>query len=963
MMRTIVFATNNPHKLEEVRDIVADKIRIAGLSEIGCFDEIPETADTLEGNALLKAQYVKEHYGYDCFADDTGLEIDALGGEPGVRSARYAGEDCKPADNIRKLLEALDGKTDRKARFRTVIAALLNGGEHFFEGEVKGRIIGDKRGREGFGYDPVFVPEGYGETFAEMGADVKNGISHRAIATRRFIDWLLKNSLIFVIAIMCTSVASAQNYKDWTTHLAYSEATRVADAGDRVYVLADGALYSYGKSWEEVTLYTKQNGLHDTDIRLIRYNSDTHILVAVYVNGNIDLIGDDGDVANMPQLKNTSTVRNKTVNDIYFHGSLAYLACDFGVMEVNFDKREVLNTYFLDRSITSICILGDRIYAATGSELLEASTRDNLLDRSVWKTKPLEHPSLQEGDNEILRALVFKDCLVLGIEDKGAYYETADGELKQFYVQIYIKGLECEGDELLIYTGNDLVIYPNFERFTYFNAGHINHVSSRQADGTYWIATGSDGLKGFSKGADNQYSTSVSDIHINSPKRNNNAFMTFNKERLLITGGGRSSDRLGIPGTLMTLEEGHWENFDEAKANIKISKLIGSVSRDYMGVAVDPADDNHYFVATYGEGIIEIKDGEFVELYNSRNSTLKSTFDSNGHLSYIRTGCAVFDKEGNLWTTNSLVQNALNIRKANGDWVAHYYPPLNNADKLDRIVILSNGHKWVNVPYDNAGIFVLDDNGTIDDASDDRYNFFSSFRDAQSSSGADISANEYLCMAEDRSGTMWIGTNIGLLRCGTPSRAISNPELLSCTRLVRDDEAYFLSGESVTAIAVDADNQKWIGTGSQGVFLINEDGSNTIYNFNTDNSPLLSNTINSIAINNSTGEVFFGTDKGLASFKSGVISGAKPFADVYAYPNPVRPEHSEKVTITGLSNNASVKITDLSGNLVYQGRAVGSQMVWNCRAANGARVATGIYLVIVATSDASQSVVTKIAVI
>ncbi|MDR1814154.1 MAG: T9SS type A sorting domain-containing protein [Tannerella sp.] len=218
-------------------------------------------------------------------------------------------------------------------------------------------------------------------------------------------------------------------------------------------------------------------------------------------------------------------------------------------------------------------------------------------------------------------------------------------------------------------------------------------------------------------------------------------------------------------------------------------------------------------------------------------------------------------------------------------------------------------------------------------------------------------------MVEDLSGTVWIGTNIGLLRCGTPSRAIENPEQLSCSRLIRDSEAYFLSGESVTSLAVDADNQKWIGTATQGVFLINEDGSETIYNFNTDNSPLLSNAITTIAINNETGEVFFGSDKGLVSFKSGVVSGKASFSDVYAFPNPVRPDFSDKVTITGLKNNANVKITDISGNLIYQGRAVGSNMVWNCRSARGERVSSGVYLVIAATSDGAESVVTKIAVV
>lgn len=187
----IVFATNNPHKLEEIRKITDGTIEILSLSDIGCHEEIPETGATLEANALIKAQFVKERYGYDCFADDTGLEVDALGGAPGVYSSRYAGEACNPQENMDKLLRELNGKNDRSARFRTVIALLLDGETLFFEGEVAGRIIEERRGEAGFGYDPVFVPDGYNQTFAELGNDEKNRISHRAIATRKVVEFLL----------------------------------------------------------------------------------------------------------------------------------------------------------------------------------------------------------------------------------------------------------------------------------------------------------------------------------------------------------------------------------------------------------------------------------------------------------------------------------------------------------------------------------------------------------------------------------------------------------------------------------------------------------------------------------------------------------------------------------------------------------------------------------------------------
>lgn len=189
----LVFATNNRHKLDEVRAIVGDRVDVLSLNDIGCYDDIPETADTLQGNALIKARYIHEKFGVDCFADDTGLEVEALDGAPGVYSARYAGEECDSEANMQKLLQNLTGKSNRNAQFRTVIALIIKGEEKLFNGIVKGTITEEKRGDSGFGYDPVFVPEGFSESFAQMSGDMKNSISHRYRATRELSNYLKEN--------------------------------------------------------------------------------------------------------------------------------------------------------------------------------------------------------------------------------------------------------------------------------------------------------------------------------------------------------------------------------------------------------------------------------------------------------------------------------------------------------------------------------------------------------------------------------------------------------------------------------------------------------------------------------------------------------------------------------------------------------------------------------------------------
>ena len=187
MKKKFVFATNNAHKLEEVTAILGNKIELLSMKDINCHADIPETADTLEGNALLKARYIFENYQLDCFADDTGLEVEALNGAPGVYSARYAGDAHNSEANMKKLLQDMEGIENRKAQFRTVFALIINGKEHLFEGIVKGEITKHRHGTSGFGYDPVFIPEGYTQTYAEMGNELKNKISHRGRAIQQLI--------------------------------------------------------------------------------------------------------------------------------------------------------------------------------------------------------------------------------------------------------------------------------------------------------------------------------------------------------------------------------------------------------------------------------------------------------------------------------------------------------------------------------------------------------------------------------------------------------------------------------------------------------------------------------------------------------------------------------------------------------------------------------------------------------
>ena len=328
----IVFATNNEHKLSEIRDILGDKMEVLSLNDIGCHVDIPETGQTLEENALQKAQYVYDHYGYNVFSDDTGLEVDALGGAPGVHTARYAGGEGHDAEaNTRKLLYELRDQDNRKARFRTAIALICNKEVNYFEGIVEGEITREKRGEKGFGYDPVFKPDGYDGTFAELGVEVKNQISHRARAVQKLVKYL--SSIMCCLLALLPINVNAQT-GTWHNYLAYYDVQDICKAENDLYVLASNALYSYNLTDQSITTYDKVNGLSDTYITHIKWNPTAKRLIIVYQDQNIDMMEEGGGVINLSDFYHKAMTGDKTVNSIYIHEQYAYLCCGFGIVKL-----------------------------------------------------------------------------------------------------------------------------------------------------------------------------------------------------------------------------------------------------------------------------------------------------------------------------------------------------------------------------------------------------------------------------------------------------------------------------------------------------------------------------------------------------------------------------------------------------------------------------------------------------
>ena len=864
----IVFATNNQHKLSEIRDILGESIEVLSLKDINCDVDIPETGKTLEENALQKAQYVYDHYHIDCFADDTGLEVDALGGAPGVYSARYAGEGHDSEANMAKLLKELGDEDNRKARFRTVIALIQKKNicpcgcnsikeVHQFEGIVDGEIIRERRGGEGFGYDPIFQPDGYDKTFAELGMDIKNHISHRARATQKLADYLLKIFILLFTFHFSLLTASAQ-VGTWKNYLSYNHIEQIYAAGDDIFVRASNGLYLYNKKDQSITTFDKINGLSDTNIKLIGWSKQAKRLIAVYQNSNIDLVETNGTITNISSLYSKTMTEDKTVNNVFIQGQFAYLSTGFGIVKVNMQKAEITETYHLGKNITATSIKNNTIYAKIDdATVLSAPLASNLLDPGNW-VETADYPA---------------DTFVFDQSDWETYYDL------------------------------------------------------------------------------------ISTLDPGGPKYNYFAFMRFINDRLYTSGGGTNATH--IPPSIQVLKDNEWQIYQDTG----IMEITGVNPLNMNCIDVDPADPEHVFAGSRS-GVYEYRNGKFIKLYNHTNSPIEP-FDGISK-DYELIHGVKFDPSGNLWILNSQApsQSLIELTK-DGDFVEHKKSVLMKLDgksngNLCNMVIDSRGYLWfVNNHWISPAAYKM----TFDNTSIKEYSNF-----VNQDGTAIIGMNGISCVAEDKDGNMWIGTDVGPFLLDKSQIDAESP-VYTQVKVPRNDGTnyadYLLNKVNITAICIDAGNRKWMGTNGDGVYLISADNLTQLHHFTIDNSLLLSNNIQSMAINNKTGEVFFGTDNGLCSFVSDAttINDEMTEDNVWAYPNPVTPDYTGLITIVGLTYNADVKIVSSNGALIAEGRSNGGTFTWNGKDKNGNRVASGVYMVVTATSDSKKGTVCKIAFI
>lgn len=687
----------------------------------------------------------------------------------------------------------------------------------------------------------------------------------------------------------------------WTLHFAYQDVTQIAVTPNLTYGLSEGALFSVSRSDEAIHYYNRLSGLSDANIASINYDYSTGLLLILYANGNIDLLNDEGDVWNIADLRiKQLSGTSKVANNVTMYNGYAYLAMQFGIMQINMRRHEIADTYYvgedgMDVNVMSVGFSGDSIYALASNRLYAAALTDNLVDYHVWKSGPL--------------------------------------------------------NDLLIDKFTNLQTLPQATDTIHYH-------------GDTFIAAGSDGIVQLA--ANGTYHNYVP----NGPSTNMPYNMTVFGNRLIAVPGGRWAQEFHRPAHVMIYDNGSWTNI----RNEQIADLPDWMPRlDFVSTAIDPANPRHFFVASYGTGLYEYIDDAYsrhFSFYNSPNGLEKAAADANGYY-YTRVDGPAFDTDGNLWMMNAGgYANNICILARDGSWRS-----FNMYQGARRIVFETPGqilvdrnrpnHKWIPSLRSSSsagspvGLGLIDDNGTPLDHSDDRMAFYSSFVDQF---GSTVTPDNIYSIAQDNEGAVWVGTNEGVFSIPANHNFFQSNACLRY-KINRNDGSgladFMLSSESIRAIAHDGGNRHWFGTAGNGVFLIqyrDVDDVATIYHFTTANSPLPSDNIFSIAILPETGEVFFGTESGLASFRSDASAPHENFSTAYVFPNPVRPGYEGNITFSGLMEATYVKVVDEAGNLVFSTRSNGGMAVWNGRDANGRKVAPGVYRAFCNTPEGEHTI-------
>lgn len=754
-----------------------------------------------------------------------------------------------------------------------------------------------------------------------------------------------KNPVFIILALVIISTKFLYAQHDipigtWRTHLSYQNLDKLIIIKNKVYAAGNYSFMNFDKDDNSINMLSKINGFSDVDISAMAYDEESNIMIIGYASGAIDLLKNEIIVSNH-EIKNAPIAGSKKINHITFNGPTAFLSTDFGIVVFNINTINIKEIYSnlglggTPLSAYSSIIFSDSIFLATNIGILAGSLNENinLMDHLNWR-RFSEDDGLAEGFIGHLE--VFNNELYAGIDLRGLYvYDQNSWTPTSFMATSRFNDIRASHGQLLISLESELYISNIKDHYTRINDILITEPGGAafDSDGKLWIADQLNGLISDQEGSFRSYSPG-------GPLRNDIRKINYVNHKIISLSGGYSAsiETLQKEGSFSIFDKGNWINYATSIGNVP-------AVQDLVDVAYHNPTEKLYF-ASFGDGILEWDQNDQFVIINEETTgaTIQST---GGPSSTLITGIKS-DAQDKLWITNYGVASSLHSFETTSGWNKYSFGYTNSQYPLG-ITISSNGDKWVKLRTESGSqILVFNE-------ANNTQRLLNTLPNEGSIPGERV--NE---IVQDLEGFIWIGTNKGISYFVNTFSILNNEPVNAI--VPRWEEGFLLRGENVTAIKVDGGNRKWIGT-TRGLWLFEDTGESLVQNYNKGNSPLPSNHIMDIEIDERSGEVFIATNKGLISFRGTATDATKVHQNVKIFPNPVRSNFTGQLGISGLTENAIVKITDIGGRLVRQLFAEGGTAVWDINDNKGSRVSSGIYLVLSSSADGVETFMGKIAVI
>jgi hypothetical protein len=750
------------------------------------------------------------------------------------------------------------------------------------------------------------------------------------------------------LALICNCLSGQLPVGSWSDHLRYNSANRIAGNSEEIYASTGSSILAWNSKNNELTKLSPVNGLSQTGISAIGWSDETRMLIIAYTNTNIDLVKGK-KVYNIPDIYNRNIQGNNRINRIRTLGKYAYLTTGFGIVIVDMVRMEIHDTWRPgpgagSNEVSDITFGNNKVYAATVNGVWEADlSNQGLAYFGNWN----QITSLPEPDSRCTHVIFSGETLYCNISEGSAgdkiYAINGGTRLLSNNPGVINRSFDAAPLGFLVASAASLRYFRSdgslIKEISSYGWGipDISQVIIIEND--LWIA---DIDYGLIKG---ENMTVFSRLSLSGPVTNDIVSISSSNGKTILCAGGTDKSWNSLKRVFQV----------SVHENNQFSSLVTGSATDAMRSLIDPGSNSRIFISSWGGGLFEYENNTLLKHYGSSNSPLQ-TSSSTG--SGIKVCGLAMDRFKNLWITQTDVPGSIKILKPDGSWIV--YPLTIDAPVIGDIISAENGLKWIILPGGN-GLYIIDDNDTPEVFSDDRT------KKLTITDNDDKTINSVFSAAEDHDGNVWIGTDQGPVIYYNTDRIFDSDLRGYRIKVPRNDGSgladYMLGTESITAISVDGANRKWLGTKNSGAYLLSPDGTSVVKNYNVLNSPMFSDSISAVAVDNNSGEVWFGTSEGVLSVREIATSGSQSFSAVYSFPNPVREDYSGNVTITGLLKDSQVKITDISGNLVYETISEGGQASWDLTTFNGHRVRTGVYLAFCSANNGSESCVTKILVI